>query len=180
MQTESQIKVNQIAKNLGIILTNAGVQIVRSAYKNFSYISVNFGTIKTNLVNAGIDCPVSELDFSYNTTTWEKWEEALALIHIILGKIKWTQNIYDCDDFARTKKALMALLFGFTDMAEVYGEIYDKDTGISQGLHYFNIIITTDNKVYVHEPITGESVLISKGFPIIIGGWKYKVISVRF
>ena len=152
----------------------------RSAYKNFSYVKVNFGTIKTNIANAGINCSTTELDFEYNTASWPEWEEALALVHIILSKIKWTEDIYDCDDFARAKKSLMSLLFGLTNMGEVYGKVYNKETGELEWYHYFNVIITSDNKVYLHEPITGESYGVEKGKSITLGNWKYEAISMRF
>ncbi len=175
-----QVKINKIFRDFGVSLIDTGISFTRKAFQNNPLTKVSFATIKTNLVNSGINCQISEMDTVYQTTSWELWEETLALVHIILGKIKWTSEVFDCDDFARAKKSFMALLFGLTDMGEVWGRVYDKDTGELEWYHYFNVIITANNNVYCHEPITGESVLIEKGKPVIIGNWRYEFISVRF
>ena len=175
-----QIKINKIFRDFGITLIDNGVSFTRKAVQNNPLTSISYATIKTNLVNAGISCSTSEMDVMYQTASWALWEETLALVHIILGKIKWTSEVFDCDDFARAKKSFMALLFGMTDMGEVWGKVYNKDTGVLEWYHYFNVIIASDNRVYAHEPITGESVLIIKGKPVVIGDWRYEFLSSRF
>ena len=175
-----EVYINKIARDFGISLADFGVGFVRSATKNNPLTKVGYGTIKTNMVTAGINCSTSELDSVYQTAAWPLWEELLSQAHIILGKMKWTENIYDCDDFARAKKALMSLLFGLTDMGEVYGKVYDKETDEFEWYHYFNVAITASNQVYLHESITGESVLVKKGEPMILGDWRYEFLSARF
>ena len=175
-----EIYINKIARDFGMSLMDFGVGFVRNAVKNNPLTKVGYGTIKTNIVNAGINCSTSELDSIYQTATWSLWEELLLQAHIVLGKMKWTAEVFDCDDFARAKKALMSLLFGLTDIGEVYGRVYNKETDVFEWYHYFNVIITANNQVYLHEPITGESVLVEKGKPIILGTWRYEFLSVRF
>lgn len=179
MQSQEE-QVNRIAIYLGGILIDSGIKFAQSGFKaKVKPIIVSFGTVKDYFINAGLgDVPLVQMDMNYFLTTWNIW--GLMIDYTLLDKLLWIADKFDCDNRAFLFSSLAAILTGVNSCGTAYGKVYNDATKDFIAYHYFNVIATSDGKLYCYEPHNDGSCLIEKGKPIVIGGWEYRITSTMF
>ena len=170
-------QLNTIAHKFGMSLLDAGIKMVRSAYKDFKPTKVPFSTLNGYLSVLGINPGTNQLDADYFITSWNKWQFINETTTI--DRITYITDQFDCDNYAFLYSSLSSLLFGLTSPV-VYGAIYDNQNGKLINYHYFNLIMCDNGDVYVYEPMKNMSVQLKKLMPIIIDGWQYKILKINF
>ena len=165
---------NKPLLNLSKGLIKYGISYAQYATRNLPYTQGSFGDIKTYLVNVGIDTPISQLDMYYrfvNEKTMHKiWEYMIPIV----SELKYTLHFGDCDNFAFLMSSLIPWLFGINTCGAAWGEI-------DVGMHYFNIFVTSEGKVFCGEPMNGYIIEVKKEEPIKLPhGWTYKIRNTRY
>ena len=84
-------------------------------------------------------------------------------------RLDWTnyyhyiQSLFDCDDYARVFKAHCMEIFRINAIGYVVGEVRDKNTNQLLGYHAFNVVVTSDEKIYMYEPQNDMLVEVKDG-----------------
>jgi hypothetical protein len=170
-----QQQVNQISKQIGLLLVNNGIKFLEQAY-HLVPISVPSSDINTIMRQYFPSTPITHFDGKYNLIDWTQWQDLL--LYDWVDTKKWVLDYRDCDNFANAFSANMSMFYEINSAARVYGKLYRGLTDFV-GYHYFNVIITSDKSVYFLEPNTDKWVKYEGG-EIIIGGNKYEAISFVF
>ena len=94
---------------------------------------------------------------------------------------KYLVDKYDCEDFALTFAAHLSEILDISSSFS-YGKVYDKNTKVLIGYHYYNALITieADNSkhLYLYEPQGADMAEVTGQKDIIIGDWIYKPIKI--
>ena len=88
---------------------------------------------------------------------------------------KYLADIWDCDNYAMAYASHASEILDITGF-RVWGTVYDKDTNVKVGYHYWNACFTSDKELYFIEPQTGGMVKAGNG--VIIDKWKYYPIKI--
>lgn len=174
----NQIKINRIARALGINFTVAGFKMLKSSYDNLKpvkfpsrFVNDSFNKIK--------NIPISQRDFHYYFTDWSNLKKMTIIIYRIIKNFKWERDRFDCDDRSKLVSALFSLLFGLNSCGEVYCKITSLKTGRT-GRHWTNVIITSSGEVYLFDVDNfGLTMKLYPNKPISMGKWSYEFISAR-
>lgn len=172
---ESQ--VSQLIKNLNTGLVIMGLSGMKRAFR-FTPVQTTSGELATIIRNLGFNCPVGQKDTYHWTTDWKIWNACLDVITNIAKNFKWTAEIFDCDQRAIFVKTLCDVFLGINTCGIAYVKIRKLD-GTEIGLHYCNIIITTDKKAYLYDVDFGNRGQIT-GVDPIVGNNKYELNKVEF
>lgn len=171
-------EVNTLIKNLNAALITMGLSRMKGAFK-FTPKQVGTGFMKQSLVDSGINVPCSQRDIYHLITDWKIWEPCLDVITNIAKNFKWTAEFFDCDQRAMFVKTLADVFLGINSCMTAYGTVYNKDTNAVIGLHYFNLIATSDGKIYLYDVDFHNKGLWLNGNPQIVGNNKYEIIKVE-
>lgn len=168
-------QVNNIAKQLGLLLVDNGIKFLESAF-HLAPISVGVLEVNTILKDYFPNTPIGHFDGKYNLITWEQWEQLL--LYDWTDTKKWILDYRDCDNFANSFAANMSMFYEINSAGRVYGRLY---RGLNEFLdfHYWNVVITSDRSIYFIEPNTDKWTKYEGG-TLVIGGNKYEVVSFTF
>jgi hypothetical protein len=174
----NQKQVNKIAKNLGMVLVNAGTKMVRSAFdlKPKIYLSsVIQDTLKKILkIPADAQGHVSCADGKYRIVSWDTWEAIKDLD--LLDQIPWLENYHDCDNFAFQFSSRAAGLYFLNSCGTAFGRLYD-DSGKWIGNHAFNIIAIDNGsglEFKIYEPMNDNWAKLTGPRVRLAHGWTYE------
>lgn len=177
MPTEATpTQVNQFIKQLNSFILQSGFKGMPNAFK-FTPVQKSTGDFKTAMTKVGINVPISQRDVYMWTTDWNIWEGCLDVVREIAKSVPWTAERFDCDDRAAFVQTLCAIFLKINSCGLGYGKVFRMD-GTEVGLHYFNLITTTDGKLYLFDVDLGNRGLIT-GVDPIVGKNKYKIISAE-
>ena len=123
--------------------------------------------------------PTIQYDTKFVLIGWDKWLEMFD--NILLKRIDYYAEVFDCDNYAYLVSSLSSLFLLVNSCGNAHGQVFDKNTGKLITGHYFNIIVTKDNEVYLFDlnnrTYTGAGwAKVDKGKDPIIGNWVYKNI----
>jgi len=166
--------IQKLNRKVGSLLVKMGVLRIQVAFQIKPTI-VDGSKFRNELRNTTDISTISIMDRKYYMTDWETWKEIIELDWT--DQKKYIKEQYDCDDFAFSFKARASEVFGLNSVMACYGKIYNKDTGALIGSHYWNIILTDDNKAYYYEPITDKYAEASNN--VVIGNWRYSPVHLR-
>lgn len=172
-----QIKINSLLQMAGGKLIKGGIDFYQKSFRNLTPTIISFGEVKNICIEKGINVTQNDKDFNYFTTSWDNWQKVINTD--FTDKIKWIVEKGDCDNLAILFSALSIILLRMNSCAYAYAMRTDVNTG-AQILHYFNVIVTNDRKLYALEPANDEFCEIKKGEPIILGTRKYEIKSLTF
>ncbi|MFA5377205.1 MAG: hypothetical protein WC455_15755 [Dehalococcoidia bacterium] len=125
------------------------VQVV-DAKPEITFYEVDGDTVRKELLALGLQF-LYQLDTTYYYTTVWGWEQAVAWVRKTYKFPKYTDQKFDCDDFAILMKGLISSEFGLSTCAFIIG---------NEGRHAFNLcrvgteFPATEWKML--EPQTGE------------------------
>ena len=169
------IKVNKIAEQMAGTTLQWSIGLYQAVFKGIETTVFPWHEVSGACVQKGIT-DIRHLDKEYKTTTIENWKRVVDSTYI--HRIKYIAEHIDCDNFAKLFASLsIVLLGGVNSCATAYGD-YIKNG--KTGRHYFNVILTSDKKLYCFEPINYNLTEIKKGEKIIMGGAEYKIYHLIF
>lgn len=174
---DETIKINNLLQMAGGKLIKGGIDFYQKSFRNLNPTIFSFGEVKNIFIENGIDVPHNDKDFMYHTTSWDNWKKVIETDYT--NDIKWIAEKGDCDNLAFLFASLSIILLRMNSCACAYCSREDTATGKTI-LHYFNVIITNDKKLYAFEPDNDRFCEIKKGEPIILGTREYKIISLTF
>ena len=116
--------------------------------KRLDFISIGYPVVYEAVTRA---CPKHFItDSAYKTVGYLDIEP---MFQANTGKfMKYRENEYDCDDFARTASATLHILFGNVAVGEAAVAL---DSG---GNHMLNFVVTRDGEIVYVEPQTNKIV----------------------
>ena len=119
-------------------------------------------------------------DSEYRTLPLSEYQEITEWCYELLKRRlakAYLKEFFDCDDHAYGFAYLSLIVFGIPFM-RVWGHIYNPATGKWIGGHFWNAMITPDDKFHFYEPIYN---LWGEGEEnIVIGKYKYSSLEVEF
>jgi hypothetical protein len=144
---------NSIARTLGKSLLEAGYKMLASSY-NINSQQVYFNDFSALLQQKLPNVEQGLMDNNYYLIPFSVWKDIIASDWLSQTK-QYVTDKYDCDNFAYTFAAHVSELFDIS-VATCYGEVFNKDTKVSLGLHYWNVIPTKEIDgslhIYFYEP----------------------------
>ena len=173
MPEATQEQVNHFAKKLGLLLVDNGMKFLESVF-HLNPVSITGGEVNI-ILNKYFSLPITHFDNKYNCIDWVTWQD-LFVYDWVDTKI-WILDYRDCDNFANAFSANMSMFYEINSVGRVYGKFYSGTT--FAGYHYWNVIITSDKKIYFFEPSSDKWVKYEGGL-LMIGGNKYEPISFVF
>ncbi len=175
---EEQVKINSLLQKAGGKLIQGGIQFYQASFKNLKPVVYSFGEMKNICVENGLNVKHGDKDFKYYTTSWDNWDKVIRTD--FTDRIKWIADKGDCDNLAILFASLSIILLRMNSCAYAYGKITNLETG-KEILHYFNVIVTSDRKVYLLEPANDKWIQITKNqTEYVLGNRKYEIYSVTF
>jgi len=170
--------VNNMWKNFGITLIDQGIQFLRKSFNPNAQVK-GFGFIRDSLNSCGLNAVTStEMDLKYKVVDWAVWQEILAMVNIILKKIPYVDDFWDCENYAYFTSSFVPLVFGIT-CGEAFGK-FTNSTSRQQWMHHWNLIVDKQGNVYVYDGMSGNSCQVVKGQPIKMGLGVYEPQTVKF
>lgn len=171
----NETQVNNIAKQIGILLIDNGMKMIQSAFK-LNPIKVTGAEITQAIVKYLPSVNLTHLDDWYYLIPISQWKELIAVDWT--DTKKWVIDKFDCDNFGNYFSANMAMFYEINSAGRVYGKFY-RGTQNFVGYHYWNIIIDSNKDIWFFEPESDKMTEVAyKGGQILIGGNKYEVISI--
>lgn len=158
--------VNSIARTLGKGLIESGYKMLASSY-DISPQQVAYNDI-ANLIGNKLNCEAGLMDSNFYLTTIATWKDIIAS-DWLQGTKQYIADKFDCDNFAYCFASHCSELYDIS-VATCYGEVFNKDTKVSLGLHYWNVLMTKELDglhLYFYEPqnnmyceIVGQSEIV--------------------
>lgn len=175
-----EAQVNKIGLKIVGTLINAGLKMGQTIFKNNSKVWFPAVDIQNICAENGYNIPLAQADLNYYTTTIENWK--LVSEGLLVDRFKYLADIFDCDNYAYLYSALEKTILGLNTCGVANGVVYNNATGKVINPHVFNVIITSDRKLWLYEPQNGQYVLIKKGQPIIepVANWRYTIEKIYF
>ncbi len=170
MDTQN-VKVLDIQLKLGSLMLDNAFLWLRDAFKDTTKRKVSFGDVKNIFLNNGIKTALTQYDLQYHLCSWDFWQKFFD--KVMLKKIQYVSDVYDCDNMAFYVSAMSALYGGVNSCGVCNGIVYNKDTGAKIAGHVFNIIPTSDNAVYIYDLNKNGGWVKYNNKPAIIEDWKY-------
>lgn len=165
-------------QKLGIECIDNGVQFLRKSFKPYTE-SKNYGFMKDSLNAAGLTNVVeTDMDIRYKVAHWDTWGEILNMVNIILKKIPYLDDYFDCDNYAYFTSSFVPLVFGIT-CGEAFGKFTNIKT-LQQFMHHWNIIIDARGDVHIYDGMSGKTCPVIKGQPIKTDSGIYEIQTVKF
>jgi hypothetical protein len=171
--------ISDLSKSFNASLITMGIQGMQREYSKAPCIVKPANLLSVQLQSAGVNCSFSYMDYEYFLTDWRASNDCLKYIQNILTNFPWTKEKHDCDNRASLIASLFNIFTLTTGCGTAYGKVYDL-SGKLVDWHYWNIIATSDGKVYGFDIDAGGSAEILKGKPQIFGQWRHELTSVRF
>jgi hypothetical protein len=169
---------NKLYQTLGINLIDNGIWFIRKSFKPYTE-SKSFGFMRTKLNEAGLTNVIeTDMDIRYNLADWDTWQSILAMVNLLLKKIPYVEDYFDCDNYAYFTSSFVPLVFGIT-CGEAFGKFTNLQT-LQQFMHHWNLIIDRIGNVYVYDGMSGNSCQVIKGQPIKMGLGTYEIQTVKF
>ena len=170
---------NPIQKQLGSLLFNAALFNLRDYFKNINPRKVNFGDIDNILKANGLSIPQDINDIAFSLTTWPEW---LDFLSVFKDKLEYVSELWDCDDYAEFVQVMSAFSMLINTAGKVHCTVYNADTGALIAGHFCNLILTSDNQIYIYDldnyfwGKSGNSgwTKYNKSQKTIIGNWEYR------
>jgi len=172
-----EVKISSLLQMAGGKLIKGGIDFYQRSFRNLTPTIFSFGEVKNICIENGINVIQNDKDFFYSTTSWDNWQRVIETDFI--DDIKWIAEKGDCDNLALLFASLSIILLRMNSCAYAYCLQTNTETGANV-LHYFNVILTSDRKLYAYEPQNDKWVKIEKGKPIILGNKKYDIKSLTF
>jgi len=173
----SQEQVNQLWLKLALILINNGISMLEKAF-NLTPSILTYNDITQILRQYFPTQQITHLDNNYRVIPIEQWRQLIAVDWT--DTKKWVLDYFDCDNFSNYFAANMAFFYEINSVGRVYGKLY-KGTDQFVAYHYFNVIITSDRKIWFFEPENDTLTETDyQGGILLIGGNKYEPISFIF
>lgn len=118
--------------------------------EKITYTEMTYSKLQ-NIVNRDLGIKAVCFDKNYRTTDIKTLEKMLT--STLDYKIKYVNDLFDCDNFAKYVSSTMALEFGINTVGEAVGMIFIFKDGVfsGMGLHAFNAVVTADRCV-LYEP----------------------------
>jgi len=168
-------QINGIARTLGLELRRISTSMIRSSLKLTpqDYLAHQFETLlkaKTSVSNIVLS------DGHYKLLPLEQWKQIFGIMQY--GKEPYIKDFHDCDNIAFWFSSEVARIFHINSGGVVHGHIYNKDTDRWIAGHFWNIILTSDFKVYFYDLMKSDFTEYSS--QVIIKDWKYVPLKYRF
>jgi len=169
--------VNEIARKLGNLLINKGIDILVSSF-HLEPVKVSSDEITQTIKQYFPSAPITHLDSWYYLIPIFQWKQIIESDWI--SEKKWIIDARDCDNFANAFAANASMYFLLNSVGRVYGKLY-KGTNQFLVYHYWNVIITPDKKIWFFEPHSDKLEETNyQGGMLLIGGNLYVPISFMF
>jgi hypothetical protein len=138
---EEERKINNIQKQLGVILLQNGNNFIKTAFN----VSVKKTLTKNELsvwMGKNVFPGVSLYDEKYLFERIDFWK---SFINLFWGWMKkYLADGYDCDNYAYYFSSMAAYLFGLNTAGVSSGTVYKAATGNKIDRHAFNLILALD------------------------------------
>ncbi len=170
-------KPSRIAKEIGIILINAGDGFIRRAFDLKPDIITNIDARKF-LEKDFPKAKVILMDGKYNVVDIETWREIIELDTTDIQK--YMKDHRDCENFSYIFKYNISRILQLP-CCVVHGHVYDMNNKWLFG-HFWNYIITRKDgklKGYMYEPMTDELVEYT-GKTIYLNNRKYVPLTIEY
>ena len=172
-----QIKINEISRKIGTLMTLAGIKTVNNSINDFTDTEGDFNRFKSAMNFLNI--PVSELDSKYYFTSFENWQKIMDTINPITAEINWLADRRDCDKRAMFVTAMVSFYFEINTCRPVYCYVYRVNDGQFAYAHYANIFVDDLNRVWLWDADEkGEFTRITSLNPVI-NNKKYVLKSIK-
>ena len=137
------------------------------SYINMRKKKVKYEDIKENVANVWL------LDGEYYLLDLPSWRKILA--HSSIDKLRYVNDIFDCDDFAWLFSALMNSLHGLNSVGFATGWLNNNE------YHAFNIIMLENNGIefWLYEPQNGGFAKV-EGKRVWVEGNVYDIETVMY
>jgi len=170
-----QQKVKRIARQFGVALNRAGINIIKDAF-HINPVRISYDEMLTFLqdITENKLNYISLADQNYYLIPWEQWKQIIEVDWT--DKKKYLKDRFDCDNFAFLFAARMAEIFDINSAGVAHGKV---NIG-----HFWNAIVVKDNmgnlRLYYYEPMKDLYTEFKKGSQPIMGSWSYTTYSLRF
>jgi len=177
---DDQTKLKEIERKLGLALLDKGIFLLQDSFSGLENAQLTADMVRGYVLNLGLNIPINQFDYKYYTTSWQNWQ--LLISSVILDKALYLADKRDCDNYAYLFASLSTFLMSLNTCGVAFGEIYDKTFGRFIDRHYFNTILTSDGSLYLIDSLNSypDYVKIEKDKDIVLGNWKYKLLSITF
>jgi hypothetical protein len=176
---QEQIRINNIARKMATALIKSGVGMIRSAVDDFEPITFQGARKVNDALDSIGGLTNNNLDMTYYFTNWDTWQKIVEVLYAIVKDFKWEAERFDCDQRSALMTSLSGLLFRLNTCAQLYCEVSDANTNEVKYLHWANLIVTTDGQCYLFDADNGGMTQKITSKTVVMGGLKYKLISIR-
>lgn len=173
-----QLKINAINRTIGTLMAVVGIKKLRQ-HSNFTTIDTGNNKFYQALKSRGIKINFSPLDISYRYTSFDNWQKIIKVLNGIIKHFKWEANVHDCDNRSTLMTSLCSLIFRINTCAGLYCEVFDAETGKSKYLHWANLIVDTEDNIYLWDVDNGGMYQKITSDNCVMGKLKYRFISIR-
>lgn len=170
-------KVNQIARKLGLILVNSGMNMLQSAF-HLEPIKISSTEINQIILKYLPSVGISHLDGWYYLIPLYQWKQLIEFDWV--DTKKWILDARDCDNFSNAFSANASMYYEINSVGRVYGKYY-KGTQEFVDYHYWNVIITAEKEIWFFEPQNDKLTEAKyQGGLLLIGGNRYDPLNFYF
>lgn len=168
----NQTQVLEIQLKLGSLMLDNAFVWLRDAFKDATKRRVLAGDIQSIFNANGIRIPNTQYDLNYYLCSWDFWQKFFE--KVMLKKIPYVSDTFDCDNYSFYVSAMSALYGGVNSCGICNGVVWDKDTGTKVAGHVWNIIPTSDNSIYIYDLNNSAGwTKVESTKPTVIGNWRY-------
>jgi len=160
-------------RQFGRSLCQTGKNIIQQTF-NLKPQVKQFGEIHSIIKSKTGIRNISLADYSYNTLNWDKWLELIEADWT--NEVRYKKQFRDCDNLAFIFAGRISELFEINTAGVVYGAVYEN--GKEKYRHYWNCIVTSDNKLYYYDPMIDKHTEV-KSDMTQLGKYDYLPVSFR-
>ena len=170
-----EIQINKIAEQLAGSTLQWSIGLYQSVFKGIEPVKYTYQQVSDICRKVGIN-DIRHLDYDYYTTTIDNWRRIIESTYF--DRITYIAEKIDCDNFAKLFASMgIVLLGGINSCGTVYG---DYILGSNKPIrHYFNIILTSDGKLWIYEPMNDLYTELAST-EIKLGHADYRILSATF
>lgn len=160
-------------RTLGVNLIDQGKKFLNKAtpIEKTQYSASQFLTAIRACTGLGVNA-IYDADNFHHTTDIETWK--MLIENDWTNKKIWTEETFDCDNFAGSFSSYVADIYGLNSCARITVELLNPTTKNHIGWHRCCLIIDANLQGWLLETQSDKMVKMELGVNPIIDNWEYK------